>query len=135
MVILYRQIKSGRYDPSKEVDGFIYHVSRNLWINKAKHDKRIVHLSTGIGDNGSEDFTNEIVTPEKENMLKKIIKLLGEKCFQLLRYSIYEELPYSDICRMMGFATVNAVKTQKYKCKQKLFKLMEEMPAIKEVLE
>ena len=135
VVILCKYIKNGNFDPTKEVGGFLYYVSRNLWINKAKHDKRVVQLPTDFDHGSFEDFSDDIVTHEKENMLKKVIQLLGEKCFRLLQYSIYEELPYGEICRLMGFSTINAVKTQKYKCKQKLFKLMEENPSIREVLE
>lgn len=135
VVILCKYIKQGNYDSEKEVGGFLYHVSRNLWINKVKHDKHVVQLPTGFEQGSFEDFSNEIVTQEKENILKKIIELLGEKCFRLLQYSIYEEISYSEICRIMGFSTINAVKTQKYKCKQKLFKLMEDIPSIREVLE
>jgi hypothetical protein len=36
---------------------------------------------------------------------------------------------------MMGFATVNAVKTQKYKCKQKLLELIESNPSYREVID
>ncbi|MCG8699257.1 MAG: hypothetical protein MI922_14475, partial [Bacteroidales bacterium] len=61
--------------------------------------------------------------------------LLGEKCFELLKMSVFYKASSNEICQEMGFATENSVKTQKYKCKQKLFKILENNYSLKEILE
>ena len=67
--------------------------------------------------------------------LKAITGKLGEKCYELLKYSVFYKASSEEIIEKMGFATANAVKTQKYKCKQKLFKILEENPELNEVIE
>ena len=52
-----------------------------------------------------------------------------------LQYSVYHHKTNSEICQLMKFATENSVKTQKYKCKQKLMEIMEAHPALQEVLD
>jgi RNA polymerase sigma factor (sigma-70 family) len=135
MVILCKQIKMSRFDKKYEVSGFLYSVCRNLWINKVKKEKRIIPLPDHLEGYENYDFTNDIITDQKSKVLKEVIVRLGEKCFKLLQLSIYNNLSGNEICDMMGFTSVNAVKTQKYKCKQKLLEILELNPVYKEVIE
>lgn len=135
VVILCKHIKSGRYNTNYEIDAFLYSVSRNLWINKAKRDLRQTELPENYEEKEPYDFTDDIITHEKEKTIKQLIRELGKKCYELLSYALYQNLTGEEICKKMGFSTVNAVKTQKYKCKQKLIKMIETNPSYKEVLE
>jgi RNA polymerase sigma factor (sigma-70 family) len=135
MVILCKQVKAGRYDAQYDISGFLYTISKNLWINKAKKDRRMTRFEKQDDIMQSYDFTADIITREKARTLKEIIAKLGEKCFRLLQLSIYQQYDNNEICTMMGFATVNAVKTQKYKCKQKLLELIASNPSYREVID
>ena len=135
IVILCKQIKLGRYNTKYDIAGFLYSVSRNLWINKAKKDNRQIELPENYEEKEAYDFTDDIITNQKAKILQKVIRELGKKCFELLQLALYQNLSGEEICKKMGFATVNAVKTQKYKCKQKLMKMIETNPSYQEVLE
>ena len=135
MVILCRQIQSSKFDTNHDVSGFIYVVCRNLWINKAKIDKRHIPLETNHEKTDNYDFTDDIITDQKQKLLKEIAEKLGDKCFKLLQYSIFHDFKADEIVEKMGFASVNAVKTQKYKCKQKLYAILNENKNYQEVLE
>ena len=135
MVVLCRQIQSSKFDSKYNVAGFIFVVCRNLWINKVKVDKRHISLETNHEKTDDYDFTDDIVTEQKQKVLKEIASKLGEKCFKLLQYSIFNDYKPDEIVERMGFATVNAVKTQKYKCKQKLYAILNEHKNYQEVLE
>lgn len=100
-----------------------------------KKENRNTRL-TGNEDNYDDyDFTNDIITEQKSKTIKEIIVQLGEKCFKLLQLSICNNLTGDEIHKIMGFTSVEAVKTQKYKCKQKLLDLLETNPDYKEVIE
>lgn len=135
IVALCKQIRLKRYDKRHEVAGFLYSVSRNLWINKAKRDSRMSQMPENY-DFAEEntDYTDYILTKENEKALKTITELLGQKCFDLLKHSIFLKTTTEEIIEKMGFSTANAVKTQKYKCKQKLLKILDKNPAFQEVL-
>lgn len=135
VVILCRQIKLGKYNASYQVSGFLYTVARNLWINKAKRDGRIVSLPENFDYGENNDFSEQIITKEKEKTLKELTVKLGLKCYQLLQSAIFHRESSDEIIKKMGFSTVNALKTQKYKCKQKLLKLIEENPKYREAAE
>jgi len=136
VLALCKQIKMGKYNEKYDIDGFIYSVSRNMWINKAKKNKRQVAYIDEY-EKGSEenDYIDFIVTPEREKMVKSILSKLGEKCVELLQYSIFYRMSNREICEKMPFASENAVKTQKYKCKQKLLSIMEAYPVVKELID
>jgi RNA polymerase sigma factor (sigma-70 family) len=135
MIALCKQIKTGKYDIRYEIAGFLFSVSRNLWINKIKRNNRSILMPDIIESTEEYDFSDDIITVEKEKVLKELISKLGEKCFQLLQFSIYKDYSGAEICNIMGFTSVDAVKTQKYKCKKKLLDLLEFNPIYKEVIE
>jgi len=135
MVALCKQIKTGKFDTRYEIAGFLFSVSRNLWINKIKKNNRNVLMPEIIEKAEEYDYSDDIITVEKERVLKELISKLGEKCFQLLQFSIYKDYSGAEICDIMGFTSIDAVKTQKYKCKQKLLNLLELNPVYKEVIE
>jgi RNA polymerase sigma factor (sigma-70 family) len=135
MVILCKQARTGNYNLNYDVSGFLFTVCKNRWINKVKRDSRMVRLETQGDKAYLYDFTSDIITTEKVKTLKEMIHKLGEKCFKLLQLAVYQQLENPEICTIMGFATVNAVKTQKYKCKQKLLEMIESDPSYREVIE
>ena len=135
IVVLCKQIKQDKYNRNEQVDGFLYTVARKLWINKAKTDKRIIHTDELIDNREEQDFSDNIITKEREQIVSVIIDKLGKKCYELLRSSILFDKKPQEICDAMGFATVNSVKTQKYKCKQKLITLMEKNNALKKAFD
>ena len=135
MISLCKQIKTGKYNENYDVTGFLYVVCRNLWINKAKHDSRMRPLPDYHDSAENYDFTEDIITEQKEKVIQNLLSKLGKKCVQLLQYSVYDKKSHEEICELMGFATVNSVKTQKYKCKQKLMKILESNPYYNDAIE
>jgi RNA polymerase sigma factor (sigma-70 family) len=135
IVCLCKYIKQGKYNEKYEVAAFLYSVSRNLWINKVKKESRTTELQENTDISEEYDFSNDIITEQKAKTIREVIRQLGEKCYELLQYAFYQRKSNSEICEAMGFATVNAVKTQKYKCKQKLLSLVESNKGFKEVFE
>lgn len=134
IVALCKQVRLKRFDLKHEVAGFLYSVSRNLWINKVKREGRMSYIPDNYDFAENADFTDHILTRENEKTLKAITDELGNKCFELLKQSIFLKSTTDEIIKKMGFATANAVKTQKYKCKQKLLKIIEANPSFQEVL-
>lgn len=135
IICLCKYIKQGKFNEKYEVAGFLYSVSRNLWINKVKKESRITELEESTDIKEDYDFSNDIITDQKARTIREVIKQLGEKCYQLLQYAFYQKRSNSEICEIMGYSTVNAVKTQKYKCKQKLVALVESNKGFKEVFD
>jgi DNA-directed RNA polymerase specialized sigma24 family protein len=42
VVIFYKYVKTGKFDVQHDIAGFIFSVSKNLWINSAKRKNKVV---------------------------------------------------------------------------------------------
>lgn len=125
VVIFYNYVVSGRYKENYEISGFLYTVCKNLWINKAKHNRLHIRLNESIetlGDN--ENVLNMLISKEREKEVQDVLSLLGDRCRELLQYAFFYQLSSLEICEKMGFANEDTLKTKKYKCKQRLLEIM-----------
>lgn len=122
ILALFKMIKSGKYNTAYELEGFLYSVARNLWINKAKREQRKLPLLEGM-EWASPD-TLSILSKERENIVNETFGKIGDRCKQLLTLVIYFDHSMKELCEKMGFPNENAAKTQHYKCKQRLIELM-----------
>jgi RNA polymerase sigma factor (sigma-70 family) len=136
MVVFYKYVMSCKFDTRYEVGAFLYTVGRNIWLNRMQKEKRNVSFPehTEFADEGS-GIIDLLISRERENAVAGILEKIGRKCRELLQYSVFYKLRNSEICRKMGFSTENAVKTQKYKCIQKLAVLVKGMPELKSSLQ
>jgi len=135
MVVFYKYVREGRFNPEHETGAFLFSVGRNLWLNRVKKEKREVAMAEHVDfmDEG-QDVISLLITREREELISGILKELGEKCKKLLQLSVFYRMRNSEICERMGFSTENAVKTRKYKCMQKLISIVEERPSLKKAL-
>ncbi len=135
MLVFYKQVKMDKFKEEYEIAGFIYSVSRNLWINRVKQKNRSVSMPEGMAVEAPEPgLLDGMITKEREEYIMKLLSELGERCKELLLYSIYHKFSMKEICEKMGFSTEDAAKTRNYKCKQKLIALVKDNPSVKELL-
>ena len=125
VMVFYRYVKEDKFNKGQSVSNFIFCIARNAWINKAKRDKRNKRIDDDfqLYEDDAKNALQGIISEERENLIREMLQKLGKKCEELLLYSIYENRKLKEICEMMGFTSVDAVKTRKYKCKQKLIEI------------
>jgi RNA polymerase sigma factor (sigma-70 family) len=136
MMIFYKQVIKDSFDSKYNVYGYLYRLSINCWINKVKKESRIELMDEMI-ESGSEEIPEvreSMVSDKDENLLKNVFSDIGDKCIELLTYTIYYNLLMEDIMIRMGFTSVSAVKMQQQRCKQKLIKEIEKNPELAERL-
>jgi len=136
IMVFYRYVKEDKFDPQYDIGAFIFAVSKNLWLNRLRKESREIVLPEYVdfSDTGG-NIMDHIFTREREEAVSEVLTRLGERCEELLRYSIFYRMKNTEICEKMGFSTENAVKTRKYKCMQKLINYIEERPGLKNALQ
>lgn len=136
IMVFYRYVMEDKFDPKYDIGAFIFAVSKNLWLNRLRKESREIVLPEYVdfSDTGG-NIVDHIITREREEAVSEILARLGERCEELLRYSIFYRMKNTEICEKMGFSTENAVKTRKYKCMQKLITYIEERPGLKNALQ
>ncbi len=125
IVIFYRQVKTGKFKRELGIDGFLYHVARNLYI---KHVTRYANknLKTDVWEDkgASEDLLQNVMSEEKQQLIHRLFEDLGNTCSELLKLVIFQDLSMKDVAARMGFSNENVAKTKNYKCRQRLSKLV-----------
>jgi len=127
MVAFHRFVKENKFREEGNPETFIFCICRNLWINKIKREKKQVRMPDGFEHYEDDAVTalDGIITAERAAIVKNMLSKLGKKCEELLKLSIYDNMSLKEISLLMGFTSEDAVKTQKYKCKQKLIEFIQ----------
>jgi len=126
VIILMRTIKTGRFNTNNDIDGFMYVIARNQWINKVKKEKRNTQYENNLeyDNHYDDDIQRNIELKEREQGIKDMLAKLGKKCFDILKSIIFEGSDYKEIAEQIGLASGNVVKTYKNRCKKKLLDLL-----------
>ena len=132
LMVFYDQVMKNEYNTKYNIYGFLYRIGVFRWINKLKKDKGIVHYDEMPEFQAEEISTNyDLNEPSRnQNLLQKLFSPIGEKCIELLNYTIYSDLLMEDVMLRMEFSSVEAVRMQQMRCKQKLMKEMENNPSL-----
>jgi DNA-directed RNA polymerase specialized sigma24 family protein len=132
LMVFYEQVMKDEFNTKYNVYGFLYRIGVFRWINKLKKDKGIVHYDEMPDFQAEESSTNyDLNEPSRnQNLLQKLFAPIGEKCIELLNYTIYSDLLMEDVMLRMEFTSVEAVRMQQMRCKQKLIKEMENNPSL-----
>ncbi len=131
LMIFYKQVVKNTFDPKYKVFGYLYRISLNLWINKIKKDRKIQLVEEFIEPEPEPmELQEELFAMKNPNVLESLFSGIGDKCIELLTYSIYYNLLMEDIVLRMNFPSVSAVKMQQKRCKQKLMQELDKNPAL-----
>lgn len=125
LVIFYGKLKTREFDVTKDIDGYIYVMARNLWINKVKRDQKIRPteiLPEKIDQD--RDLLGTLMTDEKHRAIQAMLNKVGERCAELLRLTILEDYSLKDVAFKLGLKNEGVAKTNNYRCKQKLTELI-----------
>ncbi|MFN6946348.1 MAG: RNA polymerase sigma factor, partial [Cytophagaceae bacterium] len=98
LLLFYKQVIKKTFNPKYKVYGYIFRICINLWINKIRKDKRIDW--TEELPEMTEDFPEikeDLLIRRDENIVKQVFAGIGEKCIELLTFTIYESLPLKEV--------------------------------------
>lgn len=126
VVLLYDKIKQEDFILKSKLQTYLYAVSRNIWLKQLR-DKNTNYNTTDISD-----YENELAEEGKDEDLERrqlefekmesALEKLGNPCKEILTKFYIKEKSMQEISEQMGYTNANNVKTQKYKCLQRLKK-------------
>ncbi|MBL4657838.1 MAG: sigma-70 family RNA polymerase sigma factor [Flavobacteriales bacterium] len=128
VIAFYRYVTTGQFKQEYSIAGFIFQVSKNMWINRVKQKNKLTgdieqHVNLRTEET---DFDVQTITQDRAEIIQEILSRLGERCKELLTYSIFHNMSMKDISKKMNFSNANTAKTKNYKCKQRLIKLVKD---------
>jgi DNA-directed RNA polymerase specialized sigma24 family protein len=103
--------------------GYILGIVKNLCLRQYQRDKKVISLS---------DAEQEIPIPPdfyptvRQRRLLRVLERAGKKCLDLLRSFYYQMVPLRKIARDFNYANEHSASVQKYKCLDKVKKVVAE---------
>ena len=131
----YRQVISNTYNETYTVYGYLYKMSINRWFNLLRKTNRVDLIDAFEGTHYELSEENQAFTTsktnEQKNLLQTFFSNLGDRCLELLQYSIFQSLLLEDIALRMGIVNADAANIQLFRCKQQLLKTLKNNPELK----
>jgi RNA polymerase sigma factor (sigma-70 family) len=133
VLAFYHYVIENPERPIENIKSFIFSIAKNKWINRTRSINKI--NSNSDIELVADEFNYDIDDPDKNATIDIVLSQLGDKCKQLLTYTIFYKISMEDIAKRMEFNNENTAKTKNYKCKKKLIELIKENLSYKDLLQ
>ena len=137
LLVFYKKAMTGEFQiPQYNIKNFLIGVTKNMWISRVRKIVRAKEKEATITEQyySYDEVNMPIEAEEKRLLIDELLKSVGEKCYQLLKKTIYHGLSMKEISKELGYSSEDTAKTIHYRCKQKLMKLYKDRQDIKQVL-
>jgi len=135
LVGFYQNVRKGAFKGDSAIKTYLYAMIRNQWLVKLKKNRRTVKLEEPDKTSAGRQIIR-IENPDEalHKMVEGLLEQVGERCRKLLKLYYFDNLSMTEIANRSNFDNENSAKTQKYKCMQKLIKIMADKPQIKKII-
>jgi len=121
--IMYENITDGK-ELTGNVESYLIGIGKNLVNDNYKRKKKLVRDFLD-NDLHSATFMNEIEDQfnktTKDELIRLAIEALNEPCNKILTLFYWSKIKYEEMLTIMtNFKDVSSIKSQKYKCMQRL---------------
>ncbi len=135
LVAFYQNVRNGTFKGDSAIKTYLYAMIRNKWLVKLKKNSRMVKMEEPEkASAGTQILRNENPDEALQKMVESMLEKVGERCRILLKLYYFDNLSMSEIAGRSNFDNENSAKTQKYKCMQKLIKIMADKPQMKKTI-
>jgi RNA polymerase sigma factor (sigma-70 family) len=119
-----------------DIYAYLFTIAKNMWIIKAKRDQKIQYTDE-LTDNSLYKNMNEDTQGdqnEKIQAMESVLTSIGEKCKELLTLTFYMNFSLKEAAEKLGISNEEVAKTNQYRCKKKMFEIIKNNPAFKELM-
>ena len=122
LMVFYKLVIKEKYDSEKyTIGGFLYTISKHLWINLVKKRSNSLNRERKV-EKDELEFTilENIIQMERKAALDQVFQSLGEKCLEILTLFFYHRLSLKEISQKLGYASEGTVKVKSHRCRKLL---------------
>src|SRR5688572_30068412 len=128
-LILYENIMSRKVtDLQSSLKTYLFGIGKNLTYQHHRNSKRLEKakaeymIEMEIAGDSLQALQKEVDL----KLVSKALTLIGEPCHQLLDFFYFSKKSMEEISSSMGYKNPETAKNQKYKCMERLRKLVED---------
>lgn len=127
VMVLYNRVTRQDFELNSKLKTFIYAVCRRLWL-KQLNKRGVATNSSDISDfedilQVEDDIDKHSEMERNFAQMESSLNQMGEPCKTILNDFYIANLSMQEICEKFGYTNADNVKTQKYKCLQRLKKI------------
>lgn len=129
VTILHQNITLGKVDSLECIKSYLFAIGKNKISEKLRANKKRIKLSNSLKNKPPYILNEDNVQhsdEEKMNSANNALEKLGDPCKTVIRLYYIEEYSLEEIAKIMGYKNKETVKTKKYKCINRLRKLIKE---------
>ena len=125
LLAFFKLIKRNKITTETKVEAYVFSICRNLWLKKLKKKKKESDQPIENFDLAIEDvLSDQIFSVDKSNLLERVLKEIGSGCQTILFAFYYERQSMQEIMQSMNLSSIQVAKNKKFKCLQRLKKIV-----------
>lgn len=126
ILILYKNIVDGNFGVSSSIKTYLFGIGKNQYLTKRRQDSKYTYniIDNVLDDANETQETKELYETNLE-MVHIGMSQLGDSCKKLLELSYFYKNTIESITASMGYKNTDTTKNLKYKCLQRLKKIIE----------
>ncbi len=125
VIVLFQYVKNGKYNEEHDLDGFLFRVAKNSWIDIARKKQKNIKASfIGFDIADDSDHLNDMIKDEQLTAFQTLFDKLEDNCKKILSYVIFDKKSMKEISALMGMKDEKVAKNQHYRCKKYFTKLV-----------
>ncbi|MFN3841267.1 MAG: RNA polymerase sigma factor [Cyclobacteriaceae bacterium] len=136
IIILYDNTKAGKLDGLRSsLKTYLFGIGKNLvWQRyRTNHRQQVLSAEFYLKNYLLEDGDSQLDQEINLEIISLTYEQLGEPCHELLGYYYFQRKNMEEISGLMGYKNPETAKNQKYKCMERLrkmvFKTLQSQPA------
>jgi RNA polymerase sigma factor (sigma-70 family) len=131
MIILYNNIRSGKFRAESTLSTYLFSICRFLWLKKLQSKgKKLEHEEVLFREITIDDSDSQVRNIELEKLLSELFLELGSTCAEILRMSYFDNLSMNEISVLTGYKDEQNARNKKHKCLVKLRDLINASPKL-----
>ena len=130
LLVLYTLLKKEKIQVSS-FDNYLFSVCKNLWIKQSSQNNVTKHSLETLVDEPV-DLARFHVEQLQWDLYREKLELLKETCKTIIKMTL-AKVSYAEISKKLKFSNENAARQKTFRCKTKLFKMIQSDPRFKKL--
>ncbi|MGH1386685.1 RNA polymerase sigma factor [Kordia sp.] len=130
LLVLYTLLKKEKLQISS-FDNYLFTVCKNLWIKQSsKNNVTKLTIETLVDE--PLDLASFHIEQLQWDLYREKLDLLKEACKKIIKMAL-AKVSYAEISKKLKFSNENAARQKTFRCKTKLFKMIQSDPRFKKL--
>lgn len=128
VVVMYDNVVTGKLSElTSSLKTYLFSIGKHkTWETMRKKHHGLLYVDPAFMDMlGDRDDDADVRFGQNIERLKGALRKLGDPCKKLIEMMYYQKIDQTEISMVMGYKDRDTVKSKKYKCIEKLKKILE----------